>query len=559
MIRYLAALLAISILSGADLVLRNGKIVTMDPAKPLASALAISGGQIRAVGTDGEMAAEITPATKVIDLRGRLAIPGFIEAHGHFMGLGESKMMLDLRGARNWDEIAGMVAAAAREAKPGEWIRGGGWNQEKWDRKPQPEILGFPLEESLSRVSPNNPVQLIHASGHAVFANKAALTRAGISRVTADPPGGEILRDTKGEPTGLLNEKAQLLVADALSRDVKGRTPAEREAQAQRAIDLAAADAVAKGVTTFHDAGSPPDVVQRLKARAEKGTLPIRLYMMLRTSNAELFQAAPRLRTIGYGGNFLTVRAIKRMIDGALGSRGAWLLEPYSDLPSSGGINTEDLKDIEATANFAIRNGFQLAVHAIGDRGNREVLDLYERIFRANPAATGLRWRIEHAQHLNPADISRFAKLGVIASMQGVHATSDARMVVPRLGPKRAEGAYAWRSLLDVGAHIANGTDAPVEDIDPIASFYASITRRTPSGETFYPAQRMTRMEALRSYTVEGAYAGFEENLKGSLKPGMLGDVAVLSHDILTVAESEISKTRVDYTIIGGKIVWERK
>jgi predicted amidohydrolase YtcJ len=556
----LVVLLFPFILPAADLVLRNGKIVTLDPALPEASAIAITGGRIRLVGSDAQVAREIDAKTRVIDLEGRLAVPGFIEGHGHFTALGESKMILNLREAKTWDEIVRMVAAAAREAKPGEWIQGGGWHQEKWDSKPQPEVRGFPVEASLSKVSPDNPVLLTHASEHAVFVNKAALDRAGINRDTPPPAGGEILKDAQGNPTGLLNEAAQKLARDAMARDLARKSPAEREALAQRAIDLAAAASVAAGITTFEDAGSPVEVVERLKARAEKGTMPLRLWVMLRTSNAELVKAAPRLRTIGGADGFFTVRAIKRQIDGALGSRGAWMLEPYSDLPSSRGINTEDLKDIEEAARIAIENGYQLCVHAIGDRANREVLDLYERVFKANPQKTGLRWRIEHAQHLNPADIPRFAKLGVIAAMQGIHATSDAGMVIPRLGSVRAEeGAYVWRKLIDSGAHVGNGTDTPVEDVDPIACFFASVTRRTAQGQEFYPAQKMTRLEALRSYTVENAYAAFEENQKGSLKAGMLGDIAVLSADILTIPDDQIRRARVDYTIVGGKVVWDRE
>ena len=543
---------------GADLVLRNGKIVTLDPANPQVSAMAISNGRIAASGSDAQIAREIGAGTRVIDLRGRLAIPGFIEGHGHFTAIGQAKGALNLRNAKSWDDIVAMVAAAAKEAAPGEWILGTGWHQEKWEKKPAPDVRGFPVHASLSAASPRNPVLLVHSSGHAVFVNAAALARAGITRTRPDPAGGEILKDAAGNPTGLLNEKAQTLANEALNRDLARRTPAQRLAAADREIDLAARECVSNGITSFEDAGSPPDTIELLRRRAEAGTLPLRMWVMLRAPNPQIREwiaAHPSL----LAGDRLTVRAIKRQIDGALGSRGAWLLEPYSDLPSSSGLNTEDLADIEQTANIAIDNGYQLAVHAIGDRANREVLNLYERVFRQHPEKTGLRWRIEHAQHLNPADIPRFAKLGVIASMQGIHATSDGPMVVPRLGPKRAqEGAYAWRSLIASGAHVSNGTDAPVEDVSPIQCFYASITRKMKNGEAFYPAQKMTRMEALRSYTVENAYAAFEENLKGALKPGMLGDVTVLSQDILTIAEDRIPATQVDYTIVGGKVAFER-
>jgi predicted amidohydrolase YtcJ len=533
-------------------------VITLDPSLPQANAVAVTNGRISAVGTDAQIRKEISPKTRVIDLKGRLAIPGFIDGHAHFAGIGESKTILNLREAHNWDDIVAMVAAAAREAKPGEWIAGRGWHQEKWDRRPEPNVRGFPLEETLSRVSPNNPVLLTHVSGHAVFVNRAALVKAGVTRATPDPPGGEILKDQQGNPTGLLNEGAQSLANDAMARDLAIRTPAEKEAQTQRVIQLAETEILSKGITSFEDAGSPPDLVAQLKTRADRGQLPLRLWVMLRTSNTDFAANAARYHVIGAGDNHLTVRAIKRYMDGALGSRGAWMLDPYADLPSSTGLNVENLQDIEQTAKIAIENGYQLCIHAIGDRANREVLNLYEKVFKEHPDKKDLRWRIEHAQHLNPQDIPRFAKLGVIAAMQGIHATSDAGMVIPRLGPKRAqEGAYVWRSLIDSGAHVANGTDAPVEDVDPIPNFYATVTRRTLAGQELFPAQRMTRMEALRSYTVEPAYAAFEENLKGRLKAGMLGDITVLSQDLLTVPDQEILKTRVDYTIVGGKVAWE--
>jgi predicted amidohydrolase YtcJ len=557
-------ILAVSALlsSGADLVLRNGKIVTLDPANPQVSAIAISGGKIVALGSDSDVAREIQSGTRVIDLRGRVAIPGFIEGHGHFTAIGQAKTELDLRSARTWDEIVAMVAAAAKEAKPGDWILGRGWHQEKWDTPPVPQVRGFPVHASLSKVSPSNPVLLEHVSGHAVFLNSAALARAGINSSTPAPAGGEILKDASGNPTGLLNEAAQGLANDAVQRDLAKRSAAQKNSQAEREIDLAIQECLSKGITSFEDAGSPPEVIYRLRLRAEKGMLPLRLWVMLRTSNDGLraWIAAHPSRLIGAANNHLTVRAIKRYMDGALGSRGAWLLEPYSDLPSSTGLNTESLTDLDQTARIAIANRYQLAIHAIGDRANREVLNLYERVFAANPGKTDLRWRIEHAQHLDPADIPRFARLGVIAAMQGTHATSDGPMVIPRLGPRRAEeGAYVWRSLFNIGAHIANGTDAPVEDVSPLQCFYASVTRRMKNGQEFYPAQRMTRMEALRSYTAENAYAAFEENLKGALKPGMLGDITVLSKDILTIPDDELLTTQVDYTIIGGKVAYRRQ
>jgi predicted amidohydrolase YtcJ len=526
----------------ADLVLRNGKIVTLDAAHPQVEAIAITAGKIVAIGSNAQITRQITPATKVIDLNGHLAIPGFIEGHGHFMGLGESKMMLNLRDAKNWDQIVAMVAAAAKEAKPGEWIVGRGWHQEKWEARPQPNVNGFPVNTSLNAASPDNPVFLEHVSGHAAFVNDAALKRAGITAATPNPPGGDITKDASGKPIGLLNERAQALVK------------VERDGQADKAIDLAAEECISKGITSFQDAGSPIDVIERLKSRA--ATLPLRMWVMLRVPNTVIATEAAKIRMIGYGDNHLTVRGIKKQIDGALGSRGAWMLEPYSDLPSTSGLATETPEEIERTARLALANGYQMCVHAIGDRANREVLNVYERVLAGR---RDLRWRIEHAQHIDPADIPRFAKLGVFAMMQGIHCTSDAPMVLPRLGAKRAEeGAYVWQSLIKSGAHVGNGTDTPVEDVSPIASFYASVTRLAKDGKVFYPAQKMSRMEALRSYTIENAYAAFEENLKGTLQVGKLGDITVLSQDILTVPDDRIMKTDVEYTIVGGKVVYHK-
>src|ERR1022692_1635539 len=543
----------------ADLVIRNGKIVTMESSVPEVQALAARGGKIIAVGTNQQMLAYIGSSTKVIDLSGRLAVPGFIEGHGHFTSLGASKMSLNLRDVKNWDQIVAMVAAAAREAKPGTWIIGRGWHQAKWDPPPSPNVQGFPLHDALSKVSPNNPVWLTHASGHAGFANAEAMRLAGVDKNTPNPSGGEILKDPQGNPTGLFNEQAQGLIGRALTSYREHLPLAELAAEARQQVDLAARECLSKGITTFQDAGSPLPTVDLLKSLAEEHKLGLRLWVMLRTSNAIL---APNLRkyyTIGAADDHFTVRAIKRMMDGALGSRGAWMLKPYSDLPSSSGLATEDPADIRKSAELAIANGYQLCVHAISDRANREVLNIYEAVFNEHPDKKALRWRIEHAQHIDPADIPRFAELGVIASMQGIHCTSDAPFVILRLGPKRAEeGAYVWQSLMRSGALVTNGTDTPVEDVDPIACFYASVSRKLKDGSVFFPGQRMSREQALRSYTVNNAYSGFEESSKGSLAPGKLADVTVLSKDILTIPEDEIPKAQVDYTIVGGKVMYQR-
>ncbi len=540
----------------ADLVFLNGRVLTMDPARPDATAIAVSGDRVLAVGSDEEIAKLGGEGTRVIDLAGRTAMPGFIDGHAHLVGIGDARIALDLRGAKSWDEVVSRVAAAVRKARPGEWILGRGWHQKDWASPPEPNVEGFPLHASLSAVSPANPVLLSHASGHAAFANAAALRRGGVGRDTKPPAGGEILVDASGEPTGLLRETAEELVEAALRADLAKRTPAEVTADLDRRIDLAVEECLRKGVTTLHDAGASLDVVARYRQRAEAGTLGLRVYAMLSASNEELEAHAARVRVVGAGKNHLTVRAIKRLADGALGSRGAWLLAPYADAAGTG-LNTYPMKDLEKTAEIAVASGYQLGVHAIGDRANREVLDVFEKVLARHPR-TDLRFRIEHAQHLDPADVPRFAKLPVLAMMQGIHCPSDAPFVAARLGEKRArEGAYAWRRVLDAGARIGNGTDAPVEDVDPIASFHASVTRQPAKGPAFFPEQRMTRMEALRSYTVANAYAAFEEEIKGTLAPGMLADVVVLSKDLSKVPDGEILSTRVVATFVGGKAVYD--
>jgi predicted amidohydrolase YtcJ len=541
----------------ADLVLHRGKIVTVDDGRPVVEALAASGDTIVAVGPNTEIDAYIGPQTRVIDLHGALATPGFIDAHAHFTGVGEAARNLRLAGAADWDDIVRMVGDAARHAKPGEWILGRGWHQEKWSHPPSPNVEGFPLHDALSRVSPDNPVWLTHASGQAGFANAKAMQAAGVTKATPDPAGGKILKDANGNPTGLFNERAQSIVGDALARDLARRTPAQVEADLRRVIDLASRESLAKGLTTVNDAGSPPSTIVVMKKIVDERKLPLRVWMMLRETPDKLALDMPKYRVVNYGDKRFTVRAIKRAIDGALGSRGAWMLEPYADLAATSGMNTDSVEDVAKSAELALINNYQVCVHAIGDRGNREALNVYEDTFtrHKNVDPRMLRWRIEHAQHLNAADIPRFGQLGVIASMQGIHATSDAPYVLARLGPKRAEeGAYVWQKLMKSGAVIANGTDAPVEDIDPIPNFHASVSRRLKDGSIFYPEQRMSRMEALRSYTINAAFADFDEPIKGSLAVGKLADITVFSKDIMTIPEEEIPSTKILYTIVGGTV-----
>ena len=544
----------------ADLVLRGGTVATLDAVNTMAEALAVTDGWIVAVGSDEEVGAYIGTQTEVIELNGRFAVPGFIEGHGHYMSLGNSKTVLDLDGTANWDAIVEMVAEAVATAEPGQWIRGRGWHQEKWDRPPDPAVEGNPTHASLSAVSPDNPVLLGHASGHAAFANAAALAAAGYDRDSKPPRGGELVRDEYGELTGLLRETAQRPVSAAFNRSLSSRSPEEIDAQFRREVSLAAEEALSKGVTSFQDAGSSFSTIDRLKLLEDEGALPVRLYVMVRgESNQEMDARLRDYYMPSEGDDYLTVRSIKCQIDGALGSHGAWLLEPYEDMPTSTGLVLETVEDITGAAQVAIRHGYQVNTHAIGDRANREVLDIYEAVFDSAGGADDLRWRIEHAQHVHPDDIARFARLGVIASMQGVHATSDAPWIPARLGGDRAEKrSYLWRSFLEAGVLINNGTDVPVEDIDPLASFRSSVTRQTADGSIFFPEQKMTRMEALRSYTINNAIAAFEEVYKGSLEVGKLGDVVVIDRNILTVPDEELANAQVDVTIVGGEVRYVR-
>ncbi len=534
----------------ADLVLRGGNVVTVDDARPVAEAVAMRDGRIQAVGTDAEINAYVGSATEVIDLDGRTAIPGFIEGHGHYMGVGQSTLQLNLMDVANWQEVIDMVAAAIAEADPGELITGRGWHQEKWDVRPEPNVDGLPYHAGLSAVSPENPVVLSHASGHATYANALAMELSGIDASTPDPRGGEIVHDPRGNPIGVFRETASGLLGTVRQY--------ARPTDPRRVALLAQEEAFSKGITSFQDAGVGFGTVDLYKEMVDDGSLKIRLWVMIRSSNESLAENLADYRMIGYGGDRLTVRAIKKSIDGALGSHGAWLLEPYVDLPTSTGLNTTPPDNIEETARLAAENGYQLCVHAIGDRANRETLDIFEAAYAADGAGgEDLRWRVEHAQHLHPDDIPRFGELGIIASMQGIHCTSDGPWVEPKLGAQRAEeGAYVWQKLMQSGAVVSNGTDAPVEDVDPIASYYATVSRMMNNGEVFYADQRMSRLEALESYTINAAYAAFEESIKGSISVGKLADITVLDRDIMTIPEAEIAGTQIEYTIVGGEVVY---
>ncbi len=544
----------------ADMVIHNGKVVTVDDNVPEAEGIVINGDRIELVGSNEEVEAYIGPDTEVIDLDGALAIPGLIEGHGHFMGIGSNVLNLDLLDATSWQGVADMVAAAVEEAEPGELIEGRGWHQERMtDLDESNTVRGFPTHDAISAVSRENPVILRHASGHATFGNAYAMELAGVTGNTDQPQGGEIIMGPDGEPIGVFVERASSVLGRATANIENRMSDEDRAARTWREMELASQEVLRNGITSFQDAGSGWNTIEMFKRGVDEDALQVRLWVMARGGSLDAESLRANL-LIGYGNNMLTVRAIKMAIDGALGSRGAWLLEPYSDELTSSGHNTGDPAEIEAVANLAIENGYQMCVHAIGDRANREVLDIFERVLASHPEqAADARFRIEHSQHLHPDDVPRFGELGVIAAMQGVHCTSDAPWVVPRLGAERAEwGAYVWQDLMRSGAVVTNGTDAPVERVDPIASFYSTVTRKDASGEAFYPEQAMSREEALRSYTINNAFAAHEEDIKGSLTPGKLADITILDQDIMVVAEEQIKNTNVLYTIVGGRILYRR-
>jgi predicted amidohydrolase YtcJ len=548
-------------LEPADLVLRGGKVATVDPAIGNAQAIAVNGYQVTAVGSDDEISAYIGPETRVIELNGRFVMPGFIEGHGHYLGLGRAKQILDLRNVANWQEVVTMVAGAVDKAKPGEWIFGRGWHQDKWDSVPADAVDGVPRNDTLNAVSPDNPVSLGHASGHAAFFNDAALAEAGIDDDTPDPPGGTIVRTPEGKATGLMRETAQRLINDAINVYNSRMSPEETEALDRERVFLAADEALRHGVTSFHDAGANFETIDFFKKLEAEGNLPVRLYVMVRReSNEVMAEALPHYKMVIEGNDFLTVRSIKRQIDGALGAHGAWLLEPYVDLPESDGLVLETVEDIEGTAEVAVLHDFQVNTHAIGDRGVRETLDIYERVWdRMGVNGAALRWRIEHSQQIDPLDVPRYGELGVIASVQAVHGTSDGPWIPTRLGQERADAtSQPWRDLINAGVLITNGTDVPVEPIDAIASYYSSVSRMMNNGIRFTPEQSMTREEALAAYTLNNATAAFEEDYKGTLTPGKYADMVVLSQDLLTVEEVRIPDTTVDMTIVGGQVRYQR-
>lgn len=549
----------------ADQIIINANIHTMESDRPRAEALAWRAGRITAVGSTAEVLKQRGPATRVEDLGGRTIVPGLIDAHGHMAGLGSFALgRLDLSDAKSFDDVVAAVAERVKAAKPGEWILGGRWDHEGWPGKQ------LPTNEKLNSVAPNNPVWLRRVDGHAGIANEAALRKAGVLRESTNPPGGEIVRDARGTPTGLLVDNAGDLVAAVIDQPLADAPTLLRKAQEQ---------CLAFGLTGVHDAGDSPADIAAYQELLARGELKLRMYCMIHGQDAPAwFAAHPPLV-----GERLTVRAAKLYADGALGSRGARLLAPYSDRPAdeSGapytGLELTPRDEMQAVTLDGLRRGYQVCTHAIGDRGNRDTLDLYEAalgdflgrsrssslagvIAASAPSPPDHRFRIEHAQLLALDDIPRFAALGVIASMQPTHCTSDMRWVDARVGAARSRGAYAWASLLKSGARLAAGSDFPVESPNPLLGFYAAITRQDAAGNPpggWHSDQRLTRTEALAAFTTGAAYAAFEEQLKGSLAAGKLADFVVLDHDIMTCAEREILATRVLRTVIGGETVFE--
>jgi predicted amidohydrolase YtcJ len=508
---------------------------------PRAEALAVRSGRIAAVGSNAAVKSLAGASTSIVDLGGKTVVPGLIDCHGHLAGLGSLLTgRLDLVQTKSYDQALAMVKERVAKAKPGEWILGGRWDQANWGDK------DYPTHERLSAVSPDHPVWLTRVDGHMGLANRKAMDLAGITRSTPNPAGGEILKGSDGEPNGLFVDNAE----DLIAARIRGGRAGFAE------MVLAAQQACLKvGLTGVHDAGVSPSEFPTYRALDEDGRLKLRVYAMVSGGERtpDWFAKNPPHR-----GRRLTIRACKMFIDGAMGSRGAWLLEPYADRPGYTGLPVTPPDVLRRVTEAGLRHGYQICTHAIGDRGCRETLDAYEAAMKAVPSRDP-RLRVEHAQNPAVADIPRFARLGVIASMQQTHATSDMRWAEDRVGPERVKGAYAWRKFLDAGARIAGGSDFPVEGENPLWGFYSAVTRQDHEGRPeggWKPEERMTREEALRSFTLDAAYASFEESERGSLEPGKLADFVVFTKDILAVPAREILATECVLTVIGGDVVY---
>lgn len=545
----------------ADMIISGGTIYTVNESNPTVEAVAVADGKIVFAGTAVEVEKYKGEQTQVIDLKGNTMTPGFIESHGHIMGLGYNELNLDLMDTKSWDEIVERVREAVGKAKPGEWILGRGWHQDKWDKMPEKMVKGFQTHHQLSEVSPDNPVYLGHASGHAGFANAKAMQIAGVNQMSIEQmekdlgEGGEIIRDELGNPTGLFNERAQSLIGQYI--------PESTEETDTKAFELAMEACARAGITSFHDAGASRKNIELFKKFRSANNMKTRLYVMVTGRDPELVYEWIRKGPEIDSSHFLTIRSIKLNCDGALGSRGAWLLDPYEDRPDWYGMPTISMDTVLSVSRAGLKSGFQVCSHAIGDRANREILDRYEIAFNENPEIKDHRFRVEHAQHVHPDDIPRFGKMGVIAAMQAIHLSSDRPWAIDRLGEKRIiEETYVWQDLMNSGAMIINGTDVPVEPISPVASFYASVTRQTLAGEPeggYEPDQKMTRAQALRSYTLDAAYGAFQENALGSIEVGKAADFTIFSQDIMTVPDSTLLSTEIAQTIVNGQVVYERK
>ncbi|NNC50737.1 MAG: amidohydrolase [Flaviramulus sp.] len=543
----------------ATMLIYGGTIYTVDSTQNTVEAVATKNNNIIFAGRLSEAEQFKNDDTKLINLEGKTMTPGLIEGHGHFMGLGYNELNLDLMGTKSYQDIIDAVAERVKTTKPGEWIIGRGWHQSKWDSMPAGTVKGFQTHHRLSDVSPDNPVYLTHASGHAGFANAKAMEIAGLQALATegikkfDTKGGEVVLDEFGRPTGIFNERSQTLIYNFI--------PDKTIETDVQAFNLAVKACHKNGITSFHDAGIPRKTIALYERMKLAGNMNIRLYVMLTGWDKELLNEWYAKGPFVDPEHLLTIRSVKLNCDGALGSRGAWLLEPYTDRPDHFGHETLPMDFVKQTASDGLENGFQVCAHAIGDRANKEILDRYQLAFSKKPEkATDHRYRIEHAQHLHPDDIPRFSELGVIPAMQAIHMSSDRPWAIDRLGEKRIkEGAYMWQALLQSGIPIVNGTDVPVEPLNPIASFYASVSRKTLKGLPeggYEPEQKMTREQALKSYTLDAAYGAFEEHIKGSISTGKLADFTIYSQDILTVKEENLLNTQIVMTIFDGKVVY---
>lgn len=531
----------------ADLIVVNARVHTVDDGRPIASAFAVKDGRFLFAGSDPEVRALAGPSTRVIDAAQSTIIPGMVDAHAHLLGLGTSLRQVKLAGSTTYEEVIARVVERARGMKPGEWIIGRGWDQNLWPGQQ------FPTHEALSRAVPNNPVVLTRVDGHALLANSMAMKAAGVTAATRDPEGGRIVRLSDNSLSGVFVDNAEGLVTRGI--------PATSAQQTRDAILAAIEEANRWGLVGLHDAGASRSTIDIYESLARDGRFNLRAYVMVSDDSADIAHYAARGPQSALYNGHVWIRSIKLYSDGALGSRGAALLAPYSDDPGNTGLLVSAPAHIQRVAIDALRSGFQLGVHAIGDRGNRIVLDAFAAALKAVPRADH-RFRVEHAQVISLEDIPRFAQLGVIPSMQGSHQTSDMGWAEARVGPERIKGAYAWRSLLDYGVIIPNGSDFPVEQVNPLISFHSAVTRQDPSNRPpggWYPEQSMTRSEALKSITIWPAWAAFQEDVMGSISPGKYADFVVLDRDIMSVAPEQILGASVRSTWIGGRAVYEAK